>query len=390
MRTQTSALLAVIFASLLPSTLAGDFSPDPDGWIRHWIIYGPFGRFGEQYETRPPEFHPITLEPLIFSDFIAEAEGKENRWTERNLLPAPGKEIDTAFGTVLPGHILRPEAGAGLNPNGRPMGIGWVACECTANLDSAFNFDSSENDGPGGDFNRDVRHYVSYDYTYVENLTGERLMVYPAFGYGDIHTIQVWFGRLPLEAGADFLELLFDGNDRLTISSDSCIESAGPPPLETEEGSENRVEVKKFALEPGMNLILLKRYAGVFWDGLRFRLRSAIPPYPPITEGIRIRFYPEPDQPDPVLFRRMDVDGDGSMMINDAVRILEALWLGGRPLPCRDAADANDDGEIDIADAISTLNHLFANSGRIPAPFRCCGIDPTIDDLDCASFPPCN
>ena len=53
---------------------------------------------------------------------------------------------------------------------------------------------------------------------------------------------------------------------------------------------------------------------------------------------------------------------------------------------CRDAADANDDGMIDIADAISLLSHLFADTGPLNEPFSACGMDPTDDELLCIDF----
>jgi hypothetical protein len=54
-----------------------------------------------------------------------------------------------------------------------------------------------------------------------------------------------------------------------------------------------------------------------------------------------------------------------------------------------DAADANDDGAINIADAIAVLSNLFANAGPLPAPFNGCGTDPTIDELGCLGYAPC-
>ena len=56
---------------------------------------------------------------------------------------------------------------------------------------------------------------------------------------------------------------------------------------------------------------------------------------------------------------------------------------------CHDAADAHDDGAIDIADAIATLGHLFGGAGDLPEPFGECGADPTVDELGCDSYPPC-
>jgi hypothetical protein len=68
---------------------------------------------------------------------------------------------------------------------------------------------------------------------------------------------------------------------------------------------------------------------------------------------------------------------------------LSYLFANGKVPDCLDAADANDSGEIDVADAITILSHLFANSGPLPEPFGACGIDPTIDELGCESYPLC-
>lgn len=56
---------------------------------------------------------------------------------------------------------------------------------------------------------------------------------------------------------------------------------------------------------------------------------------------------------------------------------------------CLDAADANDDGAVDICDPIFTLMSLFCAAPPIPEPFPACGEDPTEDELGCESFPPC-
>jgi hypothetical protein len=54
------------------------------------------------------------------------------------------------------------------------------------------------------------------------------------------------------------------------------------------------------------------------------------------------------------------------------------------------AADANDDGQVNIADAIAALGHLFGGAGDLPPPFGACGTDPTDDGLTCVTFEPCN
>ena len=56
---------------------------------------------------------------------------------------------------------------------------------------------------------------------------------------------------------------------------------------------------------------------------------------------------------------------------------------------CLRAADADDDGDIDITDAIYGLDFQWFGGEPIPAPYPACGVDPIDDELTCASFPPC-
>ena len=60
---------------------------------------------------------------------------------------------------------------------------------------------------------------------------------------------------------------------------------------------------------------------------------------------------------------------------------------GDEPVPCADAADANDDGRLDISDGIRSLSFQFLGTpGSTPAPpgpYRC-GPDVGVDNLpDC-------
>ncbi|MGE3965802.1 MAG: proprotein convertase P-domain-containing protein [Planctomycetota bacterium] len=80
---------------------------------------------------------------------------------------------------------------------------------------------------------------------------------------------------------------------------------------------------------------------------------------------------------------------DAGVNIADAVYLLGNLFPGaGTPnvLNCRDACDANDDGNINIADAVALLGSLFGSPAvPLPAPNGSCGADPTNGDaLDCA------
>ncbi len=97
----------------------------------------------------------------------------------------------------------------------------------------------------------------------------------------------------------------------------------------------------------------------------------------------------EPPSPLPQ-FVRGNANDDGKVNIADAIFILQYLFSRGSPPPCLEAADANDGGAIDIGDGIAVLGALFG--GRkvpLPAPRDYCGVDPTPDALGCASYRSC-
>jgi hypothetical protein len=82
-------------------------------------------------------------------------------------------------------------------------------------------------------------------------------------------------------------------------------------------------------------------------------------------------------------FLRGDATGGGKLDLSDAVAVLEALFLGGPPVGCEDAADSNDDGRVDLSDPVTLLGSLFLGAGALPAPSAGCGLDPTPDGLGC-------
>ena len=54
-----------------------------------------------------------------------------------------------------------------------------------------------------------------------------------------------------------------------------------------------------------------------------------------------------------------------------------------------DAADANDDGGLTVADPIYILAYLFGGGPGIKPPFEAGGADPTDDALSFEVFPQC-
>ena len=77
--------------------------------------------------------------------------------------------------------------------------------------------------------------------------------------------------------------------------------------------------------------------------------------------------------------------------ISDAVRVLAYLFGGVETPPCVDSGDINDDGAINITDAIFLLNYLFVGNLELPAPAGgACGEDPSEDPLGCVVSAACN
>ena len=90
------------------------------------------------------------------------------------------------------------------------------------------------------------------------------------------------------------------------------------------------------------------------------------------------------------LFLRGDCNDDGAIDISDALATLGSLFLGDGDPGCDDACDSNDDSTVDISDAIATLGVLFLRNGIIPLPgMNDCGVDPTGDELGCETFERC-
>ncbi|OQC19090.1 MAG: HYR domain protein [Planctomycetes bacterium ADurb.Bin069] len=81
-------------------------------------------------------------------------------------------------------------------------------------------------------------------------------------------------------------------------------------------------------------------------------------------------------------FRRGDANDDGSVEISDAIFILTFLFARGKAPACFDAADVNDSAAgdfsgIDIADAVYLLAYLFGGGAPPADPFDACGYDLT-------------
>ena len=86
-------------------------------------------------------------------------------------------------------------------------------------------------------------------------------------------------------------------------------------------------------------------------------------------------------------FIRGDSNDDGLLNVSDAVFTLSFLFIGDELPECVAAADSNDDGTVNITDVIRALNYLFmGGAGAPPPPFPEPGEDPT-QDLGCREPP---
>lgn len=73
-------------------------------------------------------------------------------------------------------------------------------------------------------------------------------------------------------------------------------------------------------------------------------------------------------------FVRGDCNQDGSVQLSDAIAALSVLFDGTAPSDCVAACDTNGDSAFDVADAVSLLGYLFVPGSPAPAaPFPTCG-----------------
>ncbi|MGQ9590104.1 MAG: hypothetical protein ACUVYA_07400 [Planctomycetota bacterium] len=104
-----------------------------------------------------------------------------------------------------------------------------------------------------------------------------------------------------------------------------------------------------------------------------------------VNEILKIVFGAPPVGED---FSRGDADGNKKINISDAVLIIQNI-VGNLPkrFDCDDMLDANDDGVLNVADAIPVLNYVFQRNPLgppLPEPFKPnCAKDRTADALTC-------
>ncbi len=79
-------------------------------------------------------------------------------------------------------------------------------------------------------------------------------------------------------------------------------------------------------------------------------------------------------------FLRADCNSDDDVNIADGIYLVNHLFQGGPVPTCNDACDTNDDGSLDAADAIYIFNYRFLDGPAPMAPFPAADLDPTPGD----------
>ncbi len=147
-----------------------------------------------------------------------------------------------------------------------------------------------------------------------------------------------------------------------------------------------------FTLSPGfLQLILNKGSDLFFFDASQLEPDRSAGRSPDGSEGLSVLAAPTPGSanegpapPPEATFIRGDANGDTWINVTDMTGILGFLFHS-RPAPaCRDRLDADDDGEIDISDALYVGAALFRHGPPFPEPFPDPGLDPTPDEIPCA------
>jgi hypothetical protein len=81
----------------------------------------------------------------------------------------------------------------------------------------------------------------------------------------------------------------------------------------------------------------------------------------------------------PKQFLRGDSNRDDTVSLGDVATEINYIFHNGI-INCLDAADANDDGFVNLADPIYTIQYLFLGGPQVRSPFPDCGFDPSGDE----------
>jgi len=98
-----------------------------------------------------------------------------------------------------------------------------------------------------------------------------------------------------------------------------------------------------------------------------FCTRGEAQEYPEYLYPEQVEIYEEP------IIINGDVNADGRICMDDSIQIIYHLWRDGRDLPCRNAADVDRNGSININDVLWGLQHIFFGAYINDCPVTCDG-----------------
>jgi hypothetical protein len=179
-----------------------------------------------------------------------------------------------------------------------------------------------------------------------------------------------------LGLGSDQIAILRSDGSVLVLNSSFEVEAAveGTPIYAIDTGNFDRSGADSLiAMLPDGSLLdidILQETTA--WIDLGLADVEVIDPF------LKFAFGPLPE----LEFLRGDANNDGDIDIADAVSIISDLFLGREALaPCRDALDSNDDGAIDTSDAVYIIAFQFLGAPPPPPPYPEPGFDPTPDSI---------
>lgn len=89
-----------------------------------------------------------------------------------------------------------------------------------------------------------------------------------------------------------------------------------------------------------------------------------------------------------ISFRRADADQNGEIEVADSIALLMYLFRGDTSPTCLASLDVDGNNALEMADAVRILTNMFFGQ-EIPEPFAACG-EEAKSRLPCESFAPCN
>ena len=77
------------------------------------------------------------------------------------------------------------------------------------------------------------------------------------------------------------------------------------------------------------------------------------------------------EESEPMVRQNGDANGDFQICMDDAIVVIYHLWRDGRELPCRNAADIDRNGSINLNDVVLSLRHVFNGAEINTCPVTC-------------------